>query len=758
MNRIAAVLSAASLAATPACIYQFNNPVAAQANGTIGGQIRIADAGGPGPSLADVSVRLLWTGLSIGVDPTTGSFHFLGLPNGTYTLSYGAPGPDGGLPLLGQIEGIVLPQQSADQAGGQTADAIDLGTLDLVPATRVSGCVNNSDAGMVVAAFGANDAGLFESFSSPLNAGQFTLDLPAGSHQLWISSDTAFHATMFDGGPGQTQSLDCVDLQDPDPGPGQMTMSLVLGEPGLGACAPSAAVESVIGAQGDNVEVASSDEPLDHTFTSQVPCVGYSFQQPLFHGVQFDFACFLRRDAGVDLGVLALSHLPALLNRDTTLGQVTWLPPSTYLANGLPPPPPTPTLDAGPDAGPDGGIDAGPDAGPDAGLDAGIDAGPDAGVDGGVDAGVDAGAANDWVLYGSAPFDGGVAVPANDVLVGMSATSPQGLPGHRLAWLYDGTVWATDDFTTVFAPALSITSGANGLVGGADSQGSSVLVMSNPGATAPGLLRHAIYAVGAGWVVSTDQVLSPRPGDRTFAFAAGDDGGVRDYVAGVDSSGGLLIYEDHGNGPTSFVSNPVVTGVSQVAISGCAASGFANGAGLCVVYTDVDGGLEALQYDPSLNVNGATIGVVGAPVNLAAGASEPSIVPLPLVGTATPVGVSWVSSRLLIYGQLSDFACGPTCLALTSTNVATPLGASLLNLKGSTIAAYVDAAGNAGSLWFGMTPALSDGFLPAVSGPQTYAVSGFNDGATTVPWAGFIQGTAAFPDYTLYQFIVPASF
>jgi hypothetical protein len=37
-------------------------------------------------------------------------------------------------------------------------------------------------------------------------------------------------------------------------------------------------------------------------------------------------------------------------------------------------------------------------------------------------------------------------------------------------------------------------------------------------------------------------------------------------------------------------------------------------------------------------------------------------------------------------------------------------------------------------------------------------VASFNDGATTAPWAGFIQGTTQFPDYTLYQFVVPASF
>jgi hypothetical protein len=349
---------AALLAAWPACIYHFDNPIAAQPNGTIGGKILIVDAGQTsGPTLADVTARLLWTGLSVSVDPTTGAFQFLALPNGTYTLRYDAPAPDGGLPLVGLLEGIVLPQQPPD-ATGQSADSIDLGTLDLVPATRVTGCVNNSDAGMVVAAFGDNDAGLFESFAATLDGGRFTLDLPAGSHQLWISSDNGSHEALIDGGSGTTESLDCVDLQDPSPDAGQMTMSLVLGEPGFGACATSAQVETVVGVQGDNVEVSSSDEPLDHTFSDQVPCVGLGFQQPLFHGVQFDFACFLRRDAGVDLGILAIGGLPALLGRDTALGQVTWLPASTFVANHLSPPPPAPQLptpDAGLDAGTDGG-------------------------------------------------------------------------------------------------------------------------------------------------------------------------------------------------------------------------------------------------------------------------------------------------------------------------------------------------------------------------------------------------------------------
>src|SRR5450631_1323581 len=176
------LLASATLLLAGGCFFNFNNPVVAQANGSIAGQLTLSDQA-PGQTLVGATVALQWSGLKVPVGPTNGKFLFLGLPAGTFTLRYDLPAKAGNLfPLIGFRHNLFLP-------GAQgTADAIDLGSLPITPSGRVQGAVSGGDGGTVV--LGAftplqpdGGGGQFEGFTGTTDsAGAFSFLLPAGNH------------------------------------------------------------------------------------------------------------------------------------------------------------------------------------------------------------------------------------------------------------------------------------------------------------------------------------------------------------------------------------------------------------------------------------------------------------------------------------------------------------------------------------------------------------------------------------------------
>ncbi len=353
-------LSAALLLSASGCFYSFENPVELQDAGSIAGRVVFTGSNSAGLSPGDGQVGLLWTDLAIAVQDD-GHFLFLGLPDGVYTLKYELDPGDGGLPLIAFMPGITLPQEP-----GNIPDAVDLGQIVLEPAARVTGHVTGLDGGpAVVGAFSqATDGGeIFESFTVMTDdGGNFTLDLPNGSHDIWASTsalsgsmpvtvpsgqvtdlgDLALSPPALGGSRGKHGPGSRADPSNGDPN-GELVGDVVLGLPGFGAGASPGAVEDA-GLVQSNVEINPPPPPQDpFALSDQVTGLGAHMDQTLPPGQLYpSIYCGLRGSqppGPATLNDIGLNGIPTFVGHSTILGQITWLPVSTFAANGQVPPP-----------------------------------------------------------------------------------------------------------------------------------------------------------------------------------------------------------------------------------------------------------------------------------------------------------------------------------------------------------------------------------------------------------------------------------
>jgi hypothetical protein len=353
-------LSTLLLLAASGCFYSFDNPVELQDAGSIAGRVVFTE-NSAGLNPGGGQVGLLWTDLNITVQ-NDGHFLFLGLPDGVYTVKYELDPGDGGLPLIAFMPGVTLPQEP-----GNVPDAIDLGTIVLNPVARVTGHVTGlGDAGgAVVGAFGSTDAGeIFESFAVMTDdGGNFTIDLPTGSHDIWASTSAASGSTAVtvpsgkvtdvgalamvppassNGPSASRRQIEHADRNDGDPN-GELVGDLVLGLPGFGASATPAQVADA-GLVQQNVEINPPPPPDDpFTLASQNVGVGAHMVQTLLPGQLYpSIFCGLKgsQPPGPEtLNDIGLANIPTFVGHPTILGQITWLPVSTFGANNQPPPP-----------------------------------------------------------------------------------------------------------------------------------------------------------------------------------------------------------------------------------------------------------------------------------------------------------------------------------------------------------------------------------------------------------------------------------
>jgi hypothetical protein len=315
-----------------ACFFKFDNPVAVQPLGSIGGQLALTGAL-PQQTLAGASVNLQWSGLSVTVDqnegPNKGRFLFVDLPAGTFTLRYDVPPIAGNdFPLIGFRHDLFLPG-----AEGQS-DAVNLGTLTITPSGRVTGTISGADGGtVVVGAFTPvqpdGGGGAFEGFTAVADsAGHYSLLLPAGNHDIACSSTSAaggqpltLHAT-------EDAGLD-LSLTSGTATTSSVTGFLVFGDLGVNAAAASVAprLPNVTSIVSDEHGAGVSSGPLNPA--SQVAGAGASFEQTLPPG--HNYTVTLSLDGQPNPGSpdwfppLVLHNIPGVAGRVDRLGQVAWL-------------------------------------------------------------------------------------------------------------------------------------------------------------------------------------------------------------------------------------------------------------------------------------------------------------------------------------------------------------------------------------------------------------------------------------------------
>jgi hypothetical protein len=328
------------------CIYTFDNPVRLQQNGSIAGKVALTNAV-QGQTTVDGGVSVPWSGglgLQLDVD---GGFSFLQLPDGTYALNiYIPPLASNDFPLLNVLNGIVLPVSQ------NQVDALNLGVIQVQPSGRVSGTVTNGQGvgiSAVVAAYATPDAGsgvgTFEGFSTTSAPdGSYSILLPAGNHILAASDPfSAVTASvnlpasqilpqdlLLDAGSASTVAL--------------VEGNLVFGGPGFGASAQPSLVNPILPGiqyqafnQNRVMVVAGTVFPSS---AMHVPGLGAPFVLSLPPGQALDVEFLFPTNIAVQLdgGVfdpLWLRGLPAVLSIGTYLGQVTWLPTTTFSANGF---------------------------------------------------------------------------------------------------------------------------------------------------------------------------------------------------------------------------------------------------------------------------------------------------------------------------------------------------------------------------------------------------------------------------------------
>jgi hypothetical protein len=319
------------------CFYNFNNPVAKLPNGSISGQLVLIGAA-QGQTVAGATVTLQWSGLHVDVD-SSGRFIFLGLPDGTFTLRYQVPpAQPGGLPFIGFRHDLLIP------ANGSGTDAISLGDLTVDLAAVVEGDVIGAQGPVVVAAFRPSspggEPGEFEGISTTIDPSvstHYQLVLPAGAHEIAASSATSSASKAVSLQPRDQLGGQDLSVTVPADPTATLTGFLVLG--GFGASAePGSSVDNVLMSIVANTTPEGQPTQMVPGFSTPVQAAGAGaeFTQPLTPaGLRFQFTCTIAAAQPPEtfIGPLTIHTLPAIAGRKTNLGQIPWLPDSTFAAN-----------------------------------------------------------------------------------------------------------------------------------------------------------------------------------------------------------------------------------------------------------------------------------------------------------------------------------------------------------------------------------------------------------------------------------------
>jgi hypothetical protein len=440
------------------CIYSFNNPVQQQPNGSISGKVQLQNAV-TGQTTLDGGIEVVFSGgLALRLDES-GEFRFLALPDGTYALGiYIPPLAANDFPLLATLSGVVLP------GAGAAVDAVDLGSISVQPSGLVSGTVTDilGPSSAVIAAFTpATDGGpmTYEAFSAPTDAGHYAFYLPAGNHVL-----VASNATLAVGVPITVQARDTLTEDfyldaGGSPANGLVQGSLVFGGPDAGReMLPSGIDLATIQYTATSPSGQMTSGQVFTAGASFTPGLGASFDLPLPAGQPLDIRFVLPAqptDGGTNyFAPFLLSAIPSLASQTTYLGQVTWLPQSTFEANR-------------PDAGQGGGTTTsggtsatgttGGTGGTTGSSTGGSTTGSSTGgTTGATNAGSTSGGSNGgtgtWGLVNTLTLptvDGG---PPN--IYGVVALPLPG-GGHRLVWAGDTNVYYADD-PGMFGPVTAV--------------------------------------------------------------------------------------------------------------------------------------------------------------------------------------------------------------------------------------------------------------------------------------------------------------
>jgi hypothetical protein len=412
------------------CFYSFDNPVQLLGSGSVTGNVTLVMPA-TGQTTQGGTISVLWSGgLSVSLD-SSGTFAFLALPDGTYNLSTLIPG--GGAPYFDTLfldEGVVLPISS------QGVDAVKL-QIPVQASGIVKGNVGSGEANTVVAAFFSIDGGpkTYEGYATTTDGGAYSLLLPAGDHFIYASDSMSAQAFEVPLPAGTTVTQDFVLDAGPSSSDGFLEGNLVLGGAAYGASAPAAEIGDILNA-GITYQAFFQDGTLARAGTitsSGQTSLGAPFTVSLPSGQPLDVLLFFPGSVstGEQFKPLVLRGLPILASTNTYLSQVTWLPVSTFVANGY-----------------DGGTgDTYGDAGPSS--------------DGGDGGSNDGGLAWQLVTY----FDAGAAASLSD-LVPLPIALAGGGYGHRLVWSANGQLVAADDYGGSFGAAQPVpSSGAQPVVG-----------------------------------------------------------------------------------------------------------------------------------------------------------------------------------------------------------------------------------------------------------------------------------------------------
>jgi hypothetical protein len=666
------------------CIYSFNNPVQQQPNGSISGKVQLQNAA-TGQTTLDGGIEVVFSGgLSLRLDDT-GAFSFLALPDGTYSLAvYIPPLAANDFPLLTTLSGVVLP------GAGAAVDAVDLGSISVQPSGLVSGTVTDilGPSTAVIAAFAPpTDGGsmTYEAFSTATDAGRYAFYLPAGNHIV-----VASNATLALGVPVTVQARDMLTKDfyldaGGSPGNGLVQGSLVFGGPDAGRqMLPSGIDLATIQYTATDPSGRMTAGQVFTAGASFTPGLGASFDLPLPAGQPLDIRFVLPAqptDGGTNyFAPFLLSAIPSLASQTTYLGQVTWLPQSTFEANQ-------------PDAGQGGGTttngttSATNSTGGTGGTTGSSTGGSTTssstgGTSGGTTSGGTNGGTVTWGLVNTLNLPIGDGGPPG--IYGVVALPlPDG--GHRLVWASDTNVYYADDPgmfgpITPFMDAGSFDPPRN--LSGIAVDGGSLVAWTS-----------IINGVQAAFVPSQGglpQLILPPPSVanlwpyQALATFAGTLNGVSGaFVVAPDTTlGGLavLFTSDNATFTKNTVSVDLGSGfiyLNTLAAGPCQTADITSGAGFCYVTSGTVGNYQ--NFDGGLVVVGEvdTGGTVPSPVTAQTIVSLPPLVTEAVVAqgvipgdagfddtVVTTAGLNFTPSAMASYTTLY---AAPTIQPLPST-------------------------------------------------------------------------------------------
>jgi hypothetical protein len=432
------ILAATATLSLAGCIYTFQNPAQQLDGGSIVGQVSLVTPA-TGQTTRGGTVSVLWSGgLSVTLD-SSGTFAFLALPDGTYNINTFVPRPAANdFDSLSLLEGLILPGTPG------AVDAVNL-SIPVQVSGLVQGTVSSGESGVVVAAFFSLDGGqqTYEGYSATVDGGAYSLLLPAGNHFLY-ASDSKNSAVESISLPASQTIIQNFDLDGGQSlSNGVLQGNLVFGGPTFGASSPPNEINQILpGVTYQAFDPSGQMVSSGTISTTGQGSAGAPFTITLPAGPPLDVLLFFPTNVatGETFKPLVLRGLPILASGTTYLSQVTWLPVSTFVANGF---------DAGTgDTYGDGGVFG----------------------DGGLPDGGNGGLAWERVAF----LDAGAGATIEDIVPLPIPLSGGGF-GHRVAWTSSNGLVASDDSSGAFSspqpiagnqPATGTLAGTTTLNGG----------------------------------------------------------------------------------------------------------------------------------------------------------------------------------------------------------------------------------------------------------------------------------------------------